>query len=372
MTASTLNIAWLSHLSWDRGLLQRPQQLALRFAASGDTVSYFSVERFRTYIETPLVRRVQHPAPRLEAVMLPQVPGAWRHRAARALTDALVALKARGALSLGRPRILWLQHPRFATVAEKLEHDLLVYDCMDPHAEFRHTDPRTVELEDVLLRRAHLVFAGGRSIAALLRPRRANIIELPSGVELDHFTRATAVGPVPEDLARLQRPVLGYVGAVDERIDWPLVEFLARERPHWSIVFIGPVLGDSAPKRLPDNVRLLGARDYGRLPDYLRGLSVCLLPWVVNRLTAGMSPTKVPEYLATGRPVVCSAIPDVVADHGALVRTASTPAEFLEHCTAALVAGLGTPQRSPGVRTWDELAAEMRGHVLAKSAASGA
>lgn len=326
---------------------------------------YLAVDRFLSVLEKGLAERVQRPAERLTALILPQVPGTWRIGAARALTDLIVRAKATDCFT-GAPagrRVLWCQHPRFAPIAERIKCDLVVYDCMDPHAAFRAGDPRSAELEDRLLRRADVVFAGGHSLAELVRPRREDVLCLPSGIDYRHFASAAAPGELPPELRELRKPVLMYTGAIDERIDWDLIAWLARERPTWSIVLVGPlVLTDRLPVKEP-NIHHLGAREYRRLPDYLRGADVCLIPWRVTGLTRYMSPTKTPEYLATGAPVVSTAIPDVIGDYGDSVSVANTKEEFLGRCTDALVRGRRAPEKPERSRTWDEIAEVMRGRV---------
>ncbi|MDX2176736.1 MAG: glycosyltransferase [Candidatus Sumerlaeia bacterium] len=366
-----MRLVVLSHLSWNPRLFQRPQQLALRFARLGDRVRYLSVEGFRTYIETDLRDRVHLPHERLAARMLPQFPGSWRFRAARALTDGLLATQARTAFAAAPdagPRVLWLQHPRFLPAAERVAHDLLVYDCMDPHGAFANRDPLAAEFEERLLRRPGLLlFAGGESLAASLRGRGAEPRCLPSGIDFDHFAAAAGPGPVPEELAALPAPRLGYFGALDERIDWALLDAVAEARPHWSIVLLGPLLGlDRVPARAR-NIHHPGAVPYARLPEHLRAFDVALIPWKVDALTRFMSPTKTPEYLAGGRPVVSTPIPDVAALGDEAVFLADGPEAFLDACTKALLRKPGPPRRPASVRTWDETAAEMRAEINART-----
>jgi UDP-galactopyranose mutase len=155
----------------------------------------------------------------------------------------------------------------------------------------------------------------------------------PSSVDVDHFRRARSVakGDEPEDQARLPRPRVGYAGVIDERIDLELVEFLARTRPDWQLVFVGPVVKID-PGRLPrrPNIHYLGQKPYESLPLYLSGWDVAVLPFARNAATRFISPTKTPEYLAAGRPVVSTPIRDVVRPYGELgiVRIAGQPADF--------------------------------------------
>lgn len=358
------DFVFLSHLSWNRKLFQRPHQLALQFAKAGDKVHYYSVERLLTYLDTPMMDRIVEPEDRLSAMMLPQCPGVRRLAPARAITNALVRAKARGAWSTGT-RVVWCQHPRFAALAGDLGADLIVYDCMDPHGAFRNRDKLVVEQEDALLRRADVVFAGGRSLARLLEERGATPECLPSGIDFDHFAQAAEPGTKPKELESLTPPILGYIGAIDERIDWELLRWLANERASWTFVLVGPLVGMDRIPISESNVIHVGGKNYSALPTWLRGFDVCLIPWVVDELTSYMSPTKTPEYLASGRPVVSVAIPDVEADFGAHVLIGRTKEEFLAACQRALVTGKGPAVKPESSRTWAEIATAMRARLTA-------
>lgn len=362
-----LRITALSHLAWERTLFQRPQQLMSRFAALGHRVDYFSLVSFKRYLAMPLEARLIKGPGDLEAQNLPFFPGTSRFALSAWLSRKLLTLKARPTLRAGTaPRVLWLQYPGFVDLVDQLPHDLLVYDAMDPFRAFAKSDPKVLRQEEELLQRANIVFTGGRSLQRLLEPLRPNAICHPSGIDFNHFARAAQECPAPPpDIAKLSKPVLGYFGAVDERLDWDLLQYLCRERRHWSIVLIGPLVGlDKLPINEP-NLHWLGPKSYARLPDYLRCFDVCLIPWKVNDLTRFMSPTKTPEYLASGRPVVSVPIPDVAADYAEEVLLADTPKAFLEQCTKALLRGKGPALKPPQSRTWDEIAEAMLGTIAA-------
>jgi len=334
----------------------------MQFARAGDRVHYFSVERLIKYLETPMTERIQQPSERVSAMMIPQCPGLRVYGPARALTNALIRAKASAAWTRG-VRVVWCQHPRFAPIAIKLGGDIIVYDCMDPHALFRNRDKLVGQQEESLLRRADVIFAGGRSLARLLEEHGAKPECLPSGIDYDHFAKAAEPGTKPKELEGVSPPILGYIGAIDERIDWELLRWLAKERASWTIVLVGPLVGmDRIP--IPEsNVIHVGGKNYSALPDWLRGFDVCLIPWVVDELTSHMSPTKTPEYLASGRPVVSAAIPDVEADFGDQVLIGRTKEEFLAACQRALVVGKGPAMKPESSRTWSEIATIMRARL---------
>jgi glycosyltransferase involved in cell wall biosynthesis len=149
---------------------------------------------------------------------------------------------------------------------------------------------------------------------------------------------------------------------VDERIDYKTIEFLARDNPGSSVVLIGPIL-TAPPGELPSNVYLTGPREYADLPRYLKGFDVCILPFKRTELVSFISPTKTPEYLAGGRPVVSSFIPDVKEIYGDVVAIAESPEEFSEACRRAWV-NSGNRQAlceiaETRAKSWNDIAGEM-------------
>lgn len=366
-----LHIVNLSHLAWERKLFQRPQQLMTCFATLGDHVSYFSLVGFKRYLLMDMRERLyKAPDVALVAQNLPFMPLTKRFPPSRIATMALLRAKAKPVLRNAPPgrRILWLQNPAYADMIDRLPHDVLVYDVMDPFASFRGSDPAVREREERVLSKADIVYTGGRSLHTQVEPRHGNAHCFPSGIDFEHFARGAQEGKLPAELEKIPGPRLGYFGAVDERIDWDLVAHVCRERRNWSVVFLGPmVLIDKIPINEP-NFHWLGPKSYDSLPTYIRGFDVCLIPWLVNDLTKFMSPTKTPEYLAAGRPVVSTPIPDVAADYAGEAFIADTPEAFISQCTRAFMQGVGPAKKPPQARTWMETARAMRGLIFEKLA----
>jgi UDP-galactopyranose mutase len=196
------------------------------------------------------------------------------------------------------------------------------------------------DAERALMERAEVVFTGGQSLYEAKRRLHPNVHVFPSSVDVAHFGRARHITTDPADQSLIPRPRLGFFGVVDERFDAPLVAAVAERRPDWHFVIIGPVVkidAASLPRRA--NIHYPGRKAYADLPAYIAGWDVALLPFARNDATRFISPTKTPEYLAAGKPVVSTSIRDVVRPYGerGIVRIADTPDAFIAAVEAALV-----------------------------------
>ena len=216
--------------------------------------------------------------------------------------------------------------------------------------------------------RADLVFTGGPSLYAARQGRHPDLHLFPSGVEQQHFAQALAADlQVPEEVRDLPRPIIGFFGVIDERIDLELLAQAAATQPAWSWVLIGPILKieEGNLPRLP-NIHYLGKQDYQQLPAYLKAFDVALLPFARNEATRFISPTKTLEYMAAHKPIVSTSIQDVITLYGAVVRIADTPAELMTQVQAALDEGpaeraqrLGKEDELLRRYAWDHIAEEM-------------
>ncbi|HEV2595634.1 MAG TPA: glycosyltransferase [Sphingomicrobium sp.] len=303
-------------------------------------------------------------------VVVPHLPKGMpedaREAALKRLLDAHVAL-ARGTL------ITWYYTPMMLPFSRHIQADVTVFDAMDELSKFKFAPVKLLELEQELIDRADVVFTGGSSLFEAKKDRHDNIHCFPSSVDRAHFCKARAHQFDPGDQEDLPRPRLGFYGVIDERFDTELLDAIAAMRPTWSFVMVGPVVKISdadLPKR--PNIHYLGGKTYDQLPSYLSGWDVALMPFAMNESTQFISPTKTPEYLAGGKPVVSTPIKDVVRHYGQLegVKIASTPEKFVAACEQALELSrhpeggwLAAADLMLSATSWDTTQARMAGLI---------
>jgi UDP-galactopyranose mutase len=222
---------------------------------------------------------------------------------------------------------------------QRLDAAAVVYDCMDELSAFAGAPPELQRYEGELFKTADIVFTGGQALFEAKRASHPNVHAFPSGVDVAHFARARSVRAEPADQAGLTRPRIGFFGVIDERMDYGLLSGIAAARPQWQLVLVGPT-AKIDPRALPSaaNIHYLGPKSYRELPDYIAGWDVAMLPFARNDATRYISPTKTPEYLAAGKPVVSTSIRDVVRPYGqqGLARIADSVGEFVDAIDAAL------------------------------------
>ena len=207
-----------------------------------------------------------------------------------------------------------------------------IYDCMDELSAFKGAHSRLADFERELFRCVDLVFTGGQSLYEAKRNAHPAVHSFPSSIDVSHFGKARTITGDRQDQAAIPQPRLGFFGVIDERFDTKLLDAVARKRPDWRFVMIGPVV-KIHPNTLPKhpNIHYLGPKKYEELPGYLAGWDIALLLFARNESTRFISPTKTPEYLAAGKPVISTSIRDVIRPYGELnlVRIADSPTEFI-------------------------------------------
>jgi glycosyltransferase involved in cell wall biosynthesis len=228
--------------------------------------------------------------------------------------------------------LFWYYTPMALKFSREFSPSFVVYDCMDELSAFKAASPELKEREQELISRANVVFAGGQSLYEAKKKYHPKTFLFPSSIDKSHFEQARLIKFDPPDQDSIPHPRIGFFGVIDERLDIDLLEKVSRLRPTWNFIMIGPVVKID-PQSLPNfhNIHYLGGKTYAELPKYLAGWDVAIIPFAHNESTRFISPTKTPEYLAAGKPVVSTPIIDVIRPYGnkGFVRIAGTPEEFV-------------------------------------------
>ncbi len=338
------DLVCFSHLRWNF-VFQRPQHLLTRFAQRQQVFFIEEAIFSSAPLIPPQILGETGGVGRLDVtrhesgvwVVVPHLSEGLSEEKVNVTQQALLdALFAEHEI---RQYIFWYYTPMAMAFTRRLEPLTVVYDCMDELSAFQGAPPVLREREAELFHRADIVFTGGQSLYEAKRDQHENIYAFPSSVDVVHFAQAKAIKEDPADQANIPHPRLGFYGVIDERMDLELLEGITQARPDWHLVMIGPVVKiDSTTLPRRENIHYLGGKDYKELPSYLAGWDLAMLPFARNESTRFISPTKTPEYLAAGKPVVSTSIRDVVRPYGQerLVRIADTVEDFVAAAEAAM------------------------------------
>ncbi len=321
-----MDLICFTHIKWNF-VYQRPQHLLTRFA------HYYRV----FVIEEPVYNgpesfyEFSHDAENNIWIVTfhisKETPANQISNTLKALLDALIiSMKI-------KQYFAWYYTPMALPYSDHLKPEIIVYDCMDELSAFKFAPAGVKELEAKLLLRADLVFTGGYSLYHAKKHLHHNIYPFPSSIDKKHFMMARTPQKDPLDQFAIPYPRIGFYGVLDERFDIDLLETIATLRPDWHFVLVGPVIKiDLAALPKKENIHYLGSKNYNELPAYLAGWDIAMLPFALNESTKYLSPTKTPEYLVGGKPVISTAITDVINPYGinGLVHIINTPGEFIE------------------------------------------
>ncbi|MEE3627549.1 glycosyltransferase family 1 protein [Nitrospirillum sp. BR 11752] len=367
--AHPADLVCFSHLRWDF-VRQRPQHLLSRAA-----------KQYRVlFVEEPVFvapdgdgaaspRLDISPRPDGVLVVVPLLPQGLEGDALSFHLSQLIH-----ALLAGRDpscRVLWYYTPAAVDFSADLPAAVTVYDNMDELSAFLGASPRLLAQENALFAKADLVFTGGMSLYAAKRHRHHSVHPFPSSIDAAHFARARSHdGDEPADQADISHPRVGFFGVIDERMNRDLVGELADLRPDWQFIILGPVVKID-PAGLPrrPNLHWLGPKSYDALPGYLAGWDAGFMPFALNEATRFISPTKTPEFLAAGVPVVSTPITDVVTPYGAkdLVKIADNALDMARQLDGLLTQPRDLWQaavkRQLSLSSWDRTWAAMRGLI---------
>jgi beta-glucosidase/6-phospho-beta-glucosidase/beta-galactosidase/glycosyltransferase involved in cell wall biosynthesis len=334
-------IVVFSHLRWGF-VWQRPQQFLSRFAKKHKVL----------FFEEPFFDRPEGSEPDLTfhqvmpnvTVACPHVAPSWAanpklpEQLRRFARKAIDTMNEDGGFD--RP-LLWYYSPMDSSWSlGHIPNRGIVYDSMDELSQFTGAPPSLVANEQRLMKYADVVFTGGYELSLKKKQYHDNVHFFGCGVEYEHFSRAQdPTTPIAPDIDFMHRPILGWFGVVDERVDYGLLSEIARAKPDWSLAIVGPVV-KMDPNLLPHfpNLFWMGGRDYSVLPNYCKAFDVCMMAFAINAATQYINPTKALEYLATGRPVISTPVADVVRQYSDLVDIAKTPEQFIAAAERALQA----------------------------------
>lgn len=356
-----------SHLRWDF-VWQRPQQLLSRLARSAPVL----------FIEEPLFlddagsnslditmphKNIVRAVPRLRAELRGDYDAAISEVRALAVREISAGGKLDGMFSNA---VQWFYTPMPAPAMLGAFNEIgVVYDCMDELSQFRNAPPDLVRRERLLMANADVVFTGGYRLFTAKSEHHHNVHFFGCGVDVQHFSQArNDETTVPAD-AQFPSPVAGYFGVIDERLDYDLIRALAESNPALTIIMVGPTAKVN-PDELPSapNIHWLGQRSYDELPKYVKAFDVCLMPFALNEATEYINPTKTLEYMAAGKPIVSTAVADVVRNFSPIVTVANSHREFIDAVNQS--AATQNPQRvADGIEmakasSWESIVAKMR------------
>ncbi|MBV9392745.1 MAG: glycosyltransferase, partial [Verrucomicrobia bacterium] len=319
-TLSDYSIIVHSHLGWD-WVWQRPQQFLSRLSRR-HPILFVEGPLPRGGISEPVLdfRQLEdYPNISVLRMAMPEdrwFDGDWVDDQRLRLVSEILAGPLKGRFDYP---IQWFYDPMAVTAfAGKMKERAVVFDCMDQLSQFNGAHAELIARERTLLETADVVFAGGPKLSIEKKRINPNTHAYGCGVDIEHFGKALRKDtPIPPDIAELSPPIFGFFGVIDERMDYDLIAKLAEANTSGNIVMVGPwtkVDPGTFPNR--NNIHWLGLRSYEQLPSYAKAFNVCMVPFALNQATEYVNPTKVLEYMATGRPVIATAVEDIVIQFG--------------------------------------------------------
>lgn len=298
------NILCFSHLRWNF-VFQRPQHLLTRFAENNNVF----------YFEEPHTGPDSYEITKQDGISIVVIHIENHHddykgRMTRIIDKFLKEQQIHDYLC-------WYYTPMALEYTAHLKPKVIIYDAMDELSAFRFAPPQLLAFEEELFRKADVVFTGGNTLYQAKKDRHPNIHPFPSSIDKVHFGKARKKKDDSPDQSHIPHPRFGFFGVIDERFDIELLREVSARKPDWHFVIIGPVVKID-PKELPkaDNIHYLGPKKYDELPEYISHWDIALVLFAINESTEFISPTKTPEYLSAGIPVISTPIKDVIKPYG--------------------------------------------------------
>ncbi|WP_066297085.1 glycosyltransferase [Bacillus sp. FJAT-29937] len=298
---------------------QRPQQISVQFEKNGHRVFYFSIETHgvcnpnATYDDISNLTVVKELQENIYWVKLctNQPLNAYRDKiSGQDLTFMKWSIKSiKGKFNVGATYSI-VDLPFWSNLVITLTNNKVIYDCMDDHEGFSTNSTEMLLQEESLIKSSDIIFASSQKLYEKLLPKNPNTLLVRNAGEFEHFSKISA--EVPLEIKDITGPIIGYYGAISEWFDIKLIEQLAKRNKNWTFVLVGNTFGcDVTDAEKLDNIIFTGEVPYKSLPSYLQRFDVCLIPFLVNNLTLATNPVKVYEYLAAGKPVVSTRLPEL-------------------------------------------------------------
>jgi glycosyltransferase involved in cell wall biosynthesis len=309
------DIIVFSHLRWEF-VYQRPQHIISRLAKKYKVL----------FVEEPIGQ--SSPAEKANIISINANLSIFQPRVDNISDISAVLVKH---IKCNKAPVGWFYSAAFSPLITNFSFNKIVFDCMDELSLFKGASEQIVAQEKYLMSEAHIVFTGGKSLYQSKKKGHSNVYCFPSSVDENHFKQALNGLEVPADIAHLPSPVIGYYGVIDERIDLKLLNKVAIQNSNASFVMVGPLAKieqNDLPKQ--PNIFYIGMRSYNELPNYLKGFDIAMMPFALNDSTKFISPTKTLEYMAAGKPIISTAIKDVVRDYNKQISIINTAEEFTE------------------------------------------
>ena len=321
------NILCFSHLHWNF-VYQRPQHLLTRFAKQSK-VYYFEEPRngISDFYEINFQDGVS-----VIQIFLSEDNHDRNQRLEKLINHVITDQNI-------KTYSCWYYTPMALEYTSHLKPQVTIYDSMDELSAFRFAPPQLLQMEEELFKKADVVFTGGHTLYQAKKDRHHNIHPFPSSIDKDHFLQARSNKIDAEDQKHIPNPRFGFYGVIDERFDIELLREVSAQKPDWHFVIIGPIVKiDVNDLPRAENIHYLGPKKYSELPNYISHWDIAMVMFAINESTEFISPTKTPEYLAAGLPVISTPIKDVIKPYGEnnLVYIADSAENFIAYAEREL------------------------------------
>jgi hypothetical protein len=366
-----LDIVCFSDIFWD-ALWQRHHQLFTRFPSNWK-ILFIEPTSIPVLIMQPK-RLFLRKHLNIDIVSLPSIPLIDRFENLRWINDSFVSLWLSFILRKKNMRepVLFYYEPRYSALVGKLQEKMVIFDYIDDKLAFSNVPSWMKIYLDNLIEKANLIFVASSYLhKSILKTRTDNVYLIGNGVDVDHFRKAMTDILIPEDIAHIKSPIIGYVGALSDWVDFDIIRAISREYPDLSIVLVGPefpsVKSEVESLKQYPNIFILGAKPYEILPNYIKAFDVCIIPFKVNELTLSSNPIKLYEYISSGKKVISINLPEIKPFDN-IIYVAGNLDEFLQFVPVSLneKANNGEFLRITEENTWDQKSEKMIKLIIQK------